>query len=177
MDTLQGLTGLTLSSSTLTSINLEKSTLNACTLTNLTIHNSTITPLGFDELPHPWLYSQILKLSFSITGSKLYKCKMLNMKEIKDCELHECELAFERCTLEKFLVEVRRMIFELCLRRNRYERGFALIAALRGIGEIYQEALEVFRKLNWFLFEYGDVQMFKLLPNIVVSTIRKITVM
>jgi hypothetical protein len=59
MDTLQGLTGLALSSSTLTSINLEKSTLNACTLTNLTIHNSTITPLGFDELPHPWLHSQI----------------------------------------------------------------------------------------------------------------------
>lgn len=69
------------------------------------------------------------------------------------------------------------MIFELCLRRNRYERGCALIAALRGYGQIYQEALEVFRKLNSFPFEYGDAQMFKLLPRRVVSTIRKITVM
>ena len=98
------------------------------------------------------------------------------MKEIKDSELHECELAFDRCTLEKFPVEVRQMIFELCLRRNRYERGFALIAALRGYGQIYQEALEVFRKLNSFPFRYENAQMFKILPSRVVSTVRKISI-
>jgi hypothetical protein len=99
-----------------------------------------------------------------------------NMKEIKDCELHECELAFERCILEKFPVEIRRMIFELCLQRKRKERGCALIAALRGHGEIYQEALEVFRKLNSFPFQYGDSEEFKILPSRVVSTIRKIII-
>ncbi len=116
MDTFQGLTGLTLSNSTLTSMNLEKSTLNACTLTNLVVHNSTITA---SLLTNCRIHASILKRSCSIKGSKLYKCKIFDTKEIKDCELHECDLAFERCTLEKFPVEVRRMIFELCLRRNR----------------------------------------------------------
>ncbi len=57
------------------------------------------------------------------------------------------------------------------------DRGCALIAALRGYGQINKEALEVFRKLNSFPFENGDAQMFKLLRRTVVSTIRKITVM
>jgi hypothetical protein len=173
MDTLRALTDLTLSKSTLTSITLEKSTLNACTLTNLAIHNSTITA---SVLTNCRIHGSILKLSCTIEGSKLYKCTIFNIKEIKDSELHECDLAFERCTLEKFPVEVRRMIFELCLRRKRYERGCALIAALRGHNEIYQEALEVFRKLNSFPFQYGDAQMFKILPSRVVSTIRKISI-
>ncbi len=93
MDTLQGLTGLTLSDSTLTSINLEKSALNGCTLTNLSIHNSTVTA---SVLTNCRIDGSILKLSCIIKESKLYKCKIFNMKEIMDCELTECELAFER---------------------------------------------------------------------------------
>jgi hypothetical protein len=83
----------------------------------------------------------------------------------------------ERCNLEKFPVEIRRIIFELCLQRKRKERGCALIAALRGHGEMYQEALEVFRKLNSFPFQYGDAQKFEILPSRVVSTILKISIM
>ena len=124
MDTLQGLTGLTLSNSTLTSINLNKSTVNACTLTNLAVHNSTITA---SVLTNCRIHGSILKLSCNVECSKLYKCKIFNMKEIKDCELHECELAFERCTLDKFPVEVRTMIFEFASREREKREDVLLL--------------------------------------------------
>jgi hypothetical protein len=41
---------------------------------------------------------------------------------------------------------------------------------------MYQEALEIFRKLNSFPFQYGDAQKFKIIPSKVVNTIRKISI-
>jgi hypothetical protein len=170
MDTL---TGVILSNSTVTSLILHKSTLTACTLRDLTIHDSTISG---STLTNCRIHASVLKCTCNIEGSTLYKCKIYGTKGIEGCAFQDCELMSDACTLKKIPVGVRKMIFELCLERKSEEKGCALIAALRGQGEIYQDALEVFTKGNSFQFKEGDKEFLNVMPYGIVSTIHKLTI-
>jgi hypothetical protein len=73
------------------------------------------------------------------------------------------------------------MIFEICLPftwDSRYGRMPSLIVALRARGELklYFQALEVFRKTNDYDLDAESIELFKTMPETLISTIRKLTI-
>jgi len=68
------------------------------------------------------------------------------------------------------------MIFKLALIRNRIEKQGSLIAALRGQGKIYHEALDVHQKMNFFSAGDRSSTALKVMPLRVMNTIRKIRI-
>jgi hypothetical protein len=158
---------VTVSDSKLTSITIQKSKVINCTITRVTIHNSSIS---YSVLTNCRLYDCI------IHSSKLYNCKLYGSQRVLRCKFDDCEFFAGPPTLSKLPVEIREMIFKLCLKDSWEGKAPNLLAALRGHKVLYFQALDVFQKTNMFVLNGDNVKLFKAMPETALSNIKKVDV-
>lgn len=164
--TMASLNQVKLSNSTLASITIREAKLVNCTFTRATIHNSSISS---STLINCRLYDCI------IHSSTLSKCKLYGLNQVLKCEIEGSELLPTQPTLSTLPVEIREMIFELCLRNAWVGKTMPnLIVALRGHEELYFQALDVFRKTNSFWLNGNSIKLFKGMRESVLSNIRRV---
>ncbi|KAK0129541.1 hypothetical protein ONS96_000106 [Cadophora gregata f. sp. sojae] len=119
-------------------LTITTSTLTSCILTNSTISSSTIKDCTISNC--------------NIANSTLVDCKLTNCNlqesPFVKSKLSGCQVTTSSLTLRKFPFELRGMIFKDCL---KIEGGKSpqLIVALRGDKELYEQALEVYYKVNY----------------------------
>jgi len=118
-----------------------------------------------------------------VFNSKLYDCKDLdstisssqffNTKPREDC-LQQSESNQPKPTttsaFRKLPTELRELIFEQCLNLEN-QRIPALLAAVRGDTCLYEEAIDIFYKLNPFPLTYVTLQRCRELSDSAVSKI------
>lgn len=133
------------------------STLEDCTATGNTYHKTSASKCNLTNVEFRHC---------KISDSTLYNCRLYdcvaNDCSISDsviyggralkCSIKKTEFKALPPTLRKLPVEVRHMIFELCLKWEGFTPS--LLAGLRGNRELHEEAIAIFRNTNVFKTSY-----------------------
>jgi hypothetical protein len=94
----------------------------------------------------------------SLVDSKLCETKIIN------CSMDNCAMASLPLALRRFTPEIRAMILAGCI-EFKDRKTPALIIALRGDKDLYQEAIRVFYKLNRFKLKFETLHMLELMSK------------
>jgi hypothetical protein len=79
--------------------------------------------------------------------------------------------------LRRIAPEIKTMIFEYALKMSSQPRPYSspsLLVALRAVPDLYNEALEVFYKINTFILDVGSFTGFSRLKLEAVKLVRKV---
>ena len=150
------LSKLTITTSNLTSWNLSNakitsSTIKNCTLSNCNITNSTL-------------------VDCKVTNSTLHESPFVKSK------LSGCQVTTSVLTLRKIPFELRGMILKYCLKFVK-GKSPALLVALRGDKELYEQALEVYHETNYLtLPENSQIEFIYGLPTKALSRVRMLRI-
>ena len=142
--------------STLSKLNITTSTLTTCSLSNCTISTSTIKDCTLSNC--------------NITNSTLHESPFVKSK------LSGCQVTTSPLALRRFPTELRDMIFKDCLQIEE-GKSPALLIALRGDKELYEEALEVYYKTNYCSMGKAMIQRINDLSPKAISRIKDIRIL
>ncbi|KAE9378850.1 hypothetical protein N431DRAFT_396722 [Stipitochalara longipes BDJ] len=126
--------GSTISGSILSNVKLSNCAIDGSTLNVVRLTNSTV-------------------VSSSLVDSKLHETPIAN------CSMDNCTMTSSPLAFRKFPPEIRSMIFAGCIDFNHRKTPVVLVA-LRSDKEIYEEAIQIFYKLNWFRVKLQNLSGF-----------------
>jgi uncharacterized protein YjbI with pentapeptide repeats len=139
--------------STLSGLTIRKTILKNCVLRQVKIHASTVSNSS--------MYQCTVHTSTISEECSFGKCNVLNSTisgcTATDSDIHEstfvktkmnrCKITTSLLALRRFAPEIRAKIFRYCTLWNFWKPKIPeIIVALRGDGELYQEALRAFYK-------------------------------
>jgi uncharacterized protein YjbI with pentapeptide repeats len=142
--------GSTIAGSTLSNVKLSNCTIDNSTLTQVHITNCTV-------------------VSSSLLDSKLHETKIAN------CSMDNCTMTSSPLALRRFPPEIRAMIFNGCIHFADHKTP-AIIIALRGDKEMYEEAIQIFYKLNSFRVKLQNLTDFEAMSIKAIQGIRKLVI-
>ncbi|KAN0115289.1 hypothetical protein V8E51_004833 [Hyaloscypha variabilis] len=142
--------GSTIAGSTLSNVKLSNCTIDNSTLTQVHITNCTV-------------------VSSSLLDSKLHETKIAN------CSMDNCTMTSSALALRKFPPEIRAMIFNGCIHFGGFKTP-AIIITLRGDKQMYEEAIQIFYKLNWFRVRLQNLEDFEAMSIKAIQGIRKLVI-
>ncbi|KAG4441076.1 hypothetical protein IFR05_003430 [Cadophora sp. M221] len=153
---------------TLHKLTITTSTVTTCALNNCIILNSTIKDCSLSDC--------------NITNSTLVDCKIINSALHESLflksKLSGCNVTTSFLTIRKIPLEMRRMIFKDCL-KIKGGKSPALLIALRGDKELYEQALEVYYKISYFTItpDCGRASERKLLEGLLPRALPEINML
>jgi hypothetical protein len=112
---------------------------------------------------------ELLLDSSSLTDSWLHQTKITN------CSMDNCSVTYSPLAFRRFLPEIRAMIFSRCVSFRNFKTP-VLLVALRCHPELYQEAIAIFYKRNWFHFKLQTLPDLESMSRNAIGHIQKLLI-
>jgi hypothetical protein len=98
--------------------------------------------------------------------------------KIHSSSMDGCNVTTSPLALRKFPPEIREMIFQRCIdtkdNKEKDNKSPPIIVSLRSDKELYQEAIEVFYKLNFFRLTWKTAPSCKFLSAKAIRSVKKL---
>jgi hypothetical protein len=150
---------------TISGVIIRKTILRNCVLRHVELHTSTITDSSLEQCE---IYNCSIDNS-TAEDSKLHEC---NWREL---QTHRCIVSTSPLALRRFPPEIRTLILQRCM-DYADRRTPAIILALRGDPELYQEAIRLFYKLNWLRIDHYPLSFYDSVPRGLANKIEKLSI-
>ena len=89
--------------------------------------------------------------------------------------MDNCSMTSSPLAIRKFPPEIRAMIFAGCINNVGYKTP-TILKALRGDKEMYEEAIQIFYKLNWLRVKLSTLPGFEKMSKKAIENIRKLII-
>jgi uncharacterized protein YjbI with pentapeptide repeats len=146
-------------------VEIRTSEISNTTLYQCKVYTSMISNSSFDNCI---IFNSTIN-GCTATNSKVHECKFAKLKT-NGCTVTTSPLAFR-----KFSPEIRETIFRDCV-DFKDRKTPPLLIALRGDKELYQEAIQLFYKLNFFRLDDRIRERVSTMSANALSTISKLTI-